>query len=286
MPNQVAVIKGLEREDLFTVVFDQVPTDTAQYADILLPSSTFLEQEELKKSYGSYVFQYYSPVIDSCGESKSNPEVFAMLGRAMGWSDHAFQETTEDYLRRAAGAVRGLGRTITLEELREKRLLFFDFPGPNPVQFETSFPWTQDGKINLAPATLGERPYEFIEDKDILTFPLALISPATNKTISSSLAEYTMPVLYVTMNPAEAGARNLTEGSVVRVFNQYGEVHVVLQIRPEVRPGVVVIPKGAWRKASRNGFTSNALSPDTLGTAGGACFNDARVEVERLSAGF
>ncbi len=282
MPHQNAVLKGLAREDLFTVVFDQIMTDTAMYADVLLPAVTFLEQEEIKKSYGGFVLQYLSPVISACGEAKPNEEVFAMLGRGMGWTDKAFLETTEDYLRRAAGAIRGLGKDITLEELREKRLLFYNFPGPNPIQFKTAFPWTTDSKIDLAPSTLGDRPYEYIEDSDDSRYPLALISPASNKTISSSMGEYNLPELFADLHPQEASSRNLKNGMSVRVFNEYGEVHCKLRIRSELRPGVVSIPKGAWRKSSLNGLTSNALSPDTLGTAGGACFNDARVEIAAL----
>ncbi len=280
VPNQNAVLKGLEREDLFTVVFDQILTDTARYADVLLPAVTFLEQEEIKKSYGSYVLQYLSPVIERCGEAKPNEEVFALLGRGMGWADRAFQDTTEDYLRKVAGALRMPGTTVTIEELREKRVIPFDFPGRNPIQFKTSFPWTHDGKINLAPSSLGDKPYEFIEDDN--HYPLALISPASNKTISSSMAEYTLPELYALMNPQDATARSLADGATVRVFNDLGEVHCKLRVSAGIRAGVVAIPKGAWRKSSRNGLTATALAPDTLGTAGGACFNDSRVEVAAL----
>lgn len=281
-PNQNAVLQGLMRDDLFTVVFEQVMTDTALLADILLPAVTFLEQEELKKSYGAYVFQYLAPVIERIGESRPNEEVFAMLGRAMGWNDQAFQETTDDYLRRAAGAVKGLGRSLSLERLRTERLMQFDFPGPHPVQFQTVFPRTEDGKVNFAPAILGSSPYELLKDQNDPAYPLALISPATNKTISSTLGEYNFPELHVVMNSLDAGARGLQDGAFVRVYNNYGEVHCRLKIQDRVSAGVVVIPKGAWRRSSRNGKTATALAPDTLGTAGGACFNDARVEVSPL----
>lgn len=281
-PNQNAVLNGLMREDLFTVVFEQVMTDTALFADILLPAVTFLEQEEIKKAYGSYVLQYISPVIDRVGESRPNEEVFAMLGRAMGWNDQAFQETTEDYLRRVAGSIKGLGRSVDLEHLRSKRLMQFDFPGTYPVQFQTVFPRTEDRKVNFAPAVLGSSPYELVTDQDDPAYPLALISPATNKTISSSLGEYNFHELHVVMNSLDARARGLQDGAIVRVHNNYGEVHCKLKIQDKVSAGVVVIPKGAWRRSSRNGKTATALAPDTLGTAGGACFNDARVEVSAL----
>ena len=280
VPNQNAILKGLMREDLFTVVFDQIMTDSAKYADILLPAVTFLEQEEIKKSYGGFLLQYLAPVIPRCGEAKPNEEVFAMLGRTMGWNDRAFQDTTEDYLRKAADAIRAPGGPISLDQLRENRVVFFDFPGRNPVQFKTSFPWTHNGKINLTPSALGENPYEYIENDG--PYPLTLISPATNKTISSSMGEYNLPELYAIMNPEDANSRGLLDGATIRVYNDLGEVICKLRVRDSIRQGVVSMPKGAWRKSSRNGQTATALAPDTLGTAGGACFNDARVEVSKV----
>ena len=280
VPNQNAILKGLLREDLFTVVFEQVMTDTAKYADIILPAVTFLEQEEIKKSYGAFLLQYLAPVIPRCGEAKPNEEVFAMLGRAMGWNDRAFQDTTEDYLRKAADAIRAPGGPISLDQLRENRVVFFDFPGRNPVLFKTSFPWTENGKINLAPSALGKNPYEYQENNG--TYPLTLISPATNKTISSSMGEYNLPQLYAVMNPEDASSRGLLDGATVRVYNDLGEVICKLKVKDTIRQGVVSMPKGAWRKSSRNGQTATALAPDSLGTAGGACFNDARVEVTSI----
>jgi len=280
VPNQNAILKGLEREDLFTVVFEQIMTDTARYADILLPAVTFLEQQEIKKSYGGYVLQYLAPVINPCGESKPNEEVFAMLGRTMGWKEAAFHDTTEDYLRRAADAIRAPGGPFTIEQLKEKRAVPLDFPGSTPIQFGTTFPWTQDGKINLTPSALGDEPYKFLPNRN--HYPLILISPSTSKMISSTMGEYNMPELFATMNPADAAARTLADGMMVRVHNELGEVHCKLKVRDSIRPGVVAIPKGAWRKSSRNGQTATALAPDTLGTAGGACFNDSRVEVAAL----
>lgn len=282
VPNQNAVLKGLEREDLFTVVFEQVMTDTAVYADIILPAVTFLEQEEIKKAYGSYALQYLGPVIDPCGEAKSNEEVFAMLGRSMGWNDEAFQTTTEGYMKRVAEALGGFGRKITLDELRENKILFYDFPGKYPVQFENVFPWTQDRKIHLAPDALGSHSYELQNDESNGNYPFALISPSISKLISSTMGEYNYRELFVSVSPEDAQSRKLKTGDAVRVFNQYGEVHCKLRIDDSIRSGVAMMPKGAWRKSSLNGLTATALAPDTLGTAGGACFNDARVEIAAL----
>jgi anaerobic selenocysteine-containing dehydrogenase len=282
-PNQNAVLAGLQREDLFTVVFEQVMTDTATFADVLLPAVTFLEQKEIKKAYGSYALQYFEPVIPALGEAKPNEEVFAMLGRAMGWNEAVFALRTEDLLPRAAQAVRGMGKELSWPELQKNKIAFFDFPGERPIQFQTVFPRTTDGKAHLAPENLRERAYEYLDGVDNdPEYPLALISPATGKSINSTMAEYNLPELYLVMNPIDAAGRKLQRGDAVKVRNRYGEVHCHLKISAEIRTGVVLMPKGAWRKSSLNGKTSNALSPDTVSAIGAACFNDARVEVTRL----
>lgn len=282
-PHQNAVLAGLQREDLFTVVFEQVMTDTAAYADVLLPAVTFLEQREIKKAYGSFALQYYDAVIPVRGEAKPNEEVFALLGRAMGWKDAVFALRTEDLLPRVTQAVRGMGAKLSWEDLQKNKIAFFDFPGAAPVQFQTVFPNTPDRKIHLAPKNLREHAYEYLDGVDNDSrYPLALISPATDKSINSMMAEYNLPELYLIMNPLDATARKLQHGETIKVRNGYGEVHCRLQVSVEIRAGVVLMPKGAWRKSSLNGKTSNALSPDTISAIGAACFNDARVEVESL----
>lgn len=281
MPNQNAVIQGFQREDLFTVVFEQVMTDTAVFADIVLPAVTFLEQKEIKKAYGSFALQYLEPVIAPLGEAKPNEEVFAWLGRAMGWEDRAFHEDTEAYLRRAVESVGNI-KNLNFAKLKKEKIAFFDFPGETPIQFVTSFPWTSDGKAHLSPSVLGENPFGYLENEN-QDFPLTLISPATGKLISSSFGEFNLPELFLTMHSADARPRVIQSGDTVRVFNQYGEVRCRVKVSDSICPGVVSMPKGAWRKASMNGQTATALAPDTVSfVGGGACFNDARVEVVRL----
>jgi anaerobic selenocysteine-containing dehydrogenase len=147
------------------------------------------------------------------------------------------------------------------------------------VQFGTVFPLTPDGKVHLAPATLGARGFRY-EPVTSSEFPLALISPANNKMVSSSLGEFNYPELRVTLHPDDAAVRQIREGDRVRVFNERGEVRCRAQLSAKLRPGVVSMPKGAWRKSSPNGQTSTALCPATVQeVGGGACFNDARVEV-------
>jgi anaerobic selenocysteine-containing dehydrogenase len=286
VPDQNRIVKGLERPDLFTVVFDQVMTDTALYADIVLPATTFLEHTELSTSYGTYAVMLAEPVIDPVGESKPNEEVFGLIMAGMGIEDRA--PRGEDLVKAALAAMEGpIAATgangdggARLERLRRERILRFDFPGPRPVQFKTAFPKTPDRKADLWPAALGADPYRVLDDPVDARHPLALISPATDKTISSSLGEYNHHDVRLEMHPDDAAARSLGDGQEVRVHNGLGEVRVRLRINAGVRPGVVFLPKGIWNRHTKNGRVGTALVPDDVSAvSGGACFNDARVEV-------
>ena len=282
VPDQNAVLQGLAREDLFTVVHEQVMTDTAKYADVVLPAPTFLEQREIKKAYGSYVVGGVQPAIPVRGEAKPNEEVFAALGRALGWRDQPFSWDTSTCMRKVAEALTLAGRPADAALFEAGESQSFDFPGPAPVQFQTVFPQTPDGKIHLTPAALGAKPFRY-QPVAHEKFPLALVSSATSKMITSTLGEFNYPELRVTLNPQDAAARSIAEGDAVRVFNQLGEVVCRADLSDRLREGVVVIPKGAWRKSSRNGRTATALCPATISqVGGGACYNDARVEVEKI----
>lgn len=280
-PDQNTVLRGLAREDLFTVVFEQVMTDSARYADILLPAVTFLEQREIRRSYGSYVVGGVQPVIPPQGEAKPNEEVFAALGRAMGWEHAPFFWSTDIYRQKVAAALQLDRQAGDPSLFAAGKTQGYDFPGPTPIQFQTTFPRTPDRKIHLTPAALGKSPFHYQPVKKD-GFPLALVSPSNNKMISSSLGEFNYPELWLTIHPADATARQIADGDTVRVFNELGEVVCRAQVSARIREGVVSLPKGAWRKSSLNGLTATALCPaDVNVVGGGACFNDARVEVER-----
>ena len=284
VPDHNRVVAGLRREDLFTVVHEQVMTDTVMFADIVLPATTFLEHRELTKSYGAYAVQFAEPVVAPLGESKPNAEVFQLLGRAMGWNDGLFAEDAETLLGRAVGSIKGsLQSSFGVQTLKEKRFVQFDFPGALPIQFVTVFPNTPDRKIRLYPATLGPEPFRYLEDEDAQGYPLALISPATGRSISSTMGEFNLLDIKLELNPEDAAARRLSEGDTVRVFNPLGEVHCRLKLDPRLKRGVASLAKGIWRRATLNGSVGNALVPDSVTpVSGGACFNDARVQVERL----
>ena len=281
VPDQNRIVQGLKREDLFTVVFDAVVTDTALYADVVLPATTFLEHDELAHSYGSYTVHYAPGVIAPVGEGRPNPAVFRDLARAAGVAD-AFFEGGEAALRaRALGSVRTpLAGGADLERLERERIVPVDFAGPGPVQFVNAFPFTADRRMRLAPPELGPNLYAYREAAADVRFPLALISPATDRTVNSMLGELKTDEAELHLHPDDARPRGIASGVGVRVFNALGEVRCRAHLSERIRPGVVSLPKGAWRRSFRSGTSATALVADDLSEiGGGACFNDARVEV-------
>jgi anaerobic selenocysteine-containing dehydrogenase len=273
------VLEGLKREDLFTVVYEQVVTDTARYADVLLPATTFLENYDIAKGYGPISLQLVRPVIEPLGEARPNVEVFSELASRLGVGE---AELESDTLFRVAG----LMPPHLASELLETGSATPPFDGA-PVQFVDVFPLTPDRKVDLFPDALHAGApaglYGFQPDPGTDRFPLALISPASEKTISSTLGELRQRAAVLQMNPADAQARGLAPDDPVRVFNDLGEVQCPVALNKDMRPGTVSLPKGLWRRSTYNGSTSNALVPDTLtDLGGGACFNDARVQVALL----
>jgi anaerobic selenocysteine-containing dehydrogenase len=283
MPNQKAVLRGLERDDLFTVVFEQVMTDTALYADLVLPNTTFLEGYDFAKAYGPLNIELARPVIDAVGEARSNADVF---GELCGRLDLLRDDEPGGELDLLVTVLDQLPGTIG-SDLRAGERPVPPF-GTAPVQFVDVFPNTPDRKVHLFDEALDadapEGLYAYREEPADARHPLALISPASDRTISSTLGELPRPDARLHMSHADAQARGLADGELVRVFNDRGEVQCPLHVAPGIRPGTVSLPKGLWRRSTHNGFTANVLAPDTLtDLGGGACFNDTRVEVASLA---
>jgi len=283
VPDQRRVIKGLEREDLFTVVFEQVMTDTALYADLLLPNTTFLEAYDFAKGYGPISLDLGRPVIDAVGEARPNADVFGDLCTRLGLLKQGEPSGELDLM---VTVLKSLDEPIS-RDLAEGTM-----PSPScglaPVQFVDVFPNTPDKKVNLFPAALDPSTpiglYRYQPDPQTERYPLALISPASERTISSTLGELPRPDVKLLMHPDDARMRGLEDNDVVRIFNELGEVHCPLTVAPAIRPGTVSLPKGIWRRSTRNNVTGTALVPDTLTDLGdGACFNDARVQVASLA---
>jgi anaerobic selenocysteine-containing dehydrogenase len=281
-PNQRAILAGLERDDLFTVVYDQVMTDTARYADVILPATTFLEGYDIARAYGPIGLRLGKPVIEPVGESRSNAEVFGELTALLGVQEAGDPvgelEEMLDVFSKLPGTVG--------DELREHGAAIPPYDG-RPVQFGNVFPRTVGQKVDLfrsdldaaAPAGL----YGYQPDPRTDAYPLALISPASERSVTSTLAELSRPEVRLQMHPDDAQSRGLEDGDAVRVFNELGEVRCNVQVGTWIRSGTVSLPKGLWRKHTANGYTATVLAPDTLtDLGGGACFNDARVQVEAI----
>jgi anaerobic selenocysteine-containing dehydrogenase len=282
VPDQRRIINGLERENLFTVVFDQVMTDTALYADLILPNTTFLEGYDFAKGYGPISLDLGRPVIDAVGESRTNADVFGELCARLGLLKEGEPSGELDLMVSMLNHLpEPIGREIGDGAMATPPC------GPAPVQFVDVFPNTPDKRVNLFPSALESSApmglYRFQPDPETSQYPLALISPASERTISSTLGELPRPDVKLLMHPDDAKARGLEENDVVRIFNDLGEVHCSLTVAPSIRPGTVSLPKGIWRRSTRNNTTGTALVPDTLTDIGaGACFNDARVQVASL----
>ena len=283
IPDQRRVMLGLERNDLFTVVFDQVMTDTAVYADVILPATTFLEGYDFAKAYGPISMELVRPVIDVVGESRSNADVFGELCGRLDLLQEGEPGGELDLLVNVLDALPGtIGADL--------RAGGHPLPscGAAPIQFVDVFPNTPDRKIDLFPAALEATApiglYRFQPDPATDRYPLTLISPASDRTITSTLGELPRTDAELTMHPADAEARGLAEGDLVRIFNELGEVQCGLTTTASIRPGTVSLPKGLWRRSTRNAATATTLVPDTLtDLGGGACFNDARVQVASLA---
>lgn len=262
LPDQSAVVRQLSRPDRFLVVHEQVWTDTAAIADVVLPATTFLEHRELSNAYGTYMLQWSEPAIRPVGEARSNHEVFQDLGRRLGVVD----PLTEDEL--AAKVLATIPQAPSLEEMKERRVLHMNAP----VQFLNATPGPN--RVQFTPVPVHRPPPVDAE------YPLILMSPATQAAISSTMYEDEREAR-LGVNPDDAKARGLSDGAVVRVWNSLGEVLVPMEVDGTIRPGVVVLPKGIWRHATRNGWTSNALIPSHVDEyGGGACYYDARVDIE------
>lgn len=280
LPDQERVRRGLEREDLFSVVFDAVRTDTAELADVILPATTFFEHSDLAKSYGTAVLMDVRPVVAPHGEARANHEVFCDLAERMGLLGAADRPDEAELRRRILEPLAADGVDVASLD----RDGWLQAPaGRRAVPFDDVFPNTPDRKVQLMPEAFGpaDEAYTYRTDPATDRFPLALISPAVARTTSSTFAQLSADEVPLEMHPDDAAERGLSEGQAIRVFNELGSVECALALKPELPSGVVELPKGLWARHTANGRSSNALCPDHSSDLGdGACFNDARVQVE------
>ncbi len=248
VPDQHRIVRGLQREDLFTVVFEQVMTDTALFADVVLPATTFLEDYDFARAYGPISLDLARPVIEPVGESRSNADVFGDLCRRLNLLTDDDASGELDMMVQVFDNMPG---TIG-DDLRRGVRPAPAF-GTRPVQFVDVFPNTPDRRVDLCPADLDDAApvglYGYQPDPATEQYPLALISPSSERTISSTLGELPRADVKLLMHPDDAAARGLENNDAVRIFNDLGEVHCTLRVLPTIRQGTVSLPKGLWRRA-------------------------------------
>jgi anaerobic selenocysteine-containing dehydrogenase len=284
-PDNTRVMRGLAREDLFTVVLEHFLTDTARYADVVLPATTQLEHVDLVPSWGHTYITYNHAAIAPVGESLPNTEIFRRIARAMGFEDPAFDATDEELARAAVEGARWPLQDVDFERLRELGWTEAELPDDFRPFANGGF-GTPSGRLRLWSSDLppGFEPPPGDDE------PLALMTAksahhflnSTYANLPRHLAGEGEPML--DLHPDDAAARGIDDGDVVRVRNARGEVVARARIGDVVGPGVVALPSGWWASRSPGGASANALTSEELtDRGGGAIIHSARVEVERVT---
>lgn len=289
-PNQNLVTRGMQRDDLFTVVLEHFQNDTADYADILLPATTFLEHTDLYRSYGHHFVQLARPVLPAPGETKSNVEVFRLLAERMGFDDACFRDSEDDMLQTLLGSGHPFLDGITLERLdREHSVrLNVSAPGEPFLPFAKGGFGTASGKCEFGAEALAyEPPSESRLGNGRLRerFPLELISSKNDDSMNSTFgyrAGVDAQTSILALHHDDAAPRGIENGDRVRVFNERGSIVLAAEVNGGVRQGVVRAPSVRWGKRSPEKRNANALTSDRLTDIGaGPVFYSCLVQVEK-----
>jgi len=270
-------------------VMDHFQTDTADYADLLLPATTQLEHHDVHKSYGHLYVLANNPAIAPVGESLPNSEVFRRLAARLGFEESCFRDSDEDICRTAL-------KGIDWDRLKQAGWQKLDVPERFAPFARGGFP-TPSGKCEFHSAALekqGIDPLPFynppaeVDNRELeKRYPLAFISPPARNFLNSSFANIARfreleREPHLDLHPKDAAARGIADGDMVRVFNDRGSQRLRARVNGKPRPGVVVAPSVWWKKYAPDGRNANNLtSQRTSDLGGGATFYDCRVQVER-----
>ncbi len=296
-PNQSAVLAGLAREDLFTVVLEHFQTDTADYADYLLPATTQLEHWDILKPYGHYFLALNRPAIAPLGESLPNSEIFRRLAQALGFHDPAFLQDDVSILQEfLANQSHPDFASVSWEALLERGFVRLNLPQPFRPFAEGGFP-TPSGKCEFFSQRMADDGYDPLpswtppghwteseEEGDLL-----LISPPAHSFLNTTFANLERfrrregePRLWI--HPEDAGPRGIRDGEPVTVSNPRGQVILTAQVTERITPGVVLAPTIWWLKFSPDGRNINQVTAQTEADMGAAgTFYDVRVWVKALT---
>ena len=287
VPDQNRIVEGLEREDLFTVVIEQVMTDTARYADLVLPATTQIEHLDLGIAWGHLYLSLNQPAIDPVGESLPNTEIFRRLAAAMGLHDPALCEDDETLIRHLLDSDHPWLHGITYEHLTAQTWARLNVPAGTRPYLDTT-PETDDGRLHLGPLA-HEHGNESPDGDQALAerFPLVLMTRKQHvKFLNANYGAFPEhfpaegePLLQI--HPDDAAGRGISEGDRVDVFNDRGRLTLTVEITDEVLAGVVGVPFGWLHRHTPQGRAVNALTnpatPDD--DLGSAAFHDTLVEI-------
>ncbi|HTQ76757.1 MAG TPA: molybdopterin oxidoreductase family protein, partial [Burkholderiales bacterium] len=299
-PDSAKVIAGFRREDLFCVVMDSFLTDTADYADLVLPATTQLEHYDIHKAYGHLYVLANNPAIAPVGESLPNSEVFRRLAARLGFDEPCFRDTDEDIARQAIGSGHANLAGMDWETLKREGWKRLSLPKKFAPFARGGF-HTPSGKCELYSASLeaqGLDPLPFFNPPAespssnpelARKYPLNFISPPARNFLNSSFANLPRfraaegePSLE--LNAADAAPRGIADGDRVRVYNDRGSFTLRARVNGKPRPGVVVAPSVWWKKFARDGRNANDVTSQRIADLGNAAtFYDCLVEVERLA---
>ena len=317
---QAKLEQGLEREDLFTVVSEHFLTDTARYADIVLPATTQLEQKDIMFSWGHLYLSYNNPAIEPLGEAVSNTELFRRLAKAMGVEDPSFYRTDDEIIEASLDWTNPVLQGITLEDVKAKGYARLTVPSaddwaphregnfPTPTGkcefkstitgggnfvvplFRQGYNGDQDGTpVDALPHYIP--PNENPQTTPALAkrYPLSLITPKSHAFLNSNYGNLPAQTAQageeqsVFLHPEDAEQRGIVAGAPIRVFNDRGAFEAFASISPDVMPGVVMAPSGYWHRSNRKGATVHALTPPAYADLGRApTFSDVLVQVGKL----
>ena len=296
-PDSNQVLKGFARDDLFMVVHDVFITDTARYADIVLPATTSPEHDDINRSYGHYDLVLNRRAIDPVGESLPNTELFRRLAKKMALTDPCFDETDESMIQHAFDWSHKTLAGQSFATLERDGVLRLNYPKKDGfiAPFVEGGFGTPSGKCEFYSEALAKRGFDPLptyipphegEASDLFTeFPLALNTPPARNFMNSTFAnieELAKPhgAPTVQLNPLDAAARKVIEGQKVRVFNSRGAMKLAACVTSDTRPGVATILWGHWRNhPGAEGFVNDLTSQALTDLGGGATFYDCRVEV-------
>lgn len=282
-PDQGRLLKALESEDLFTIVADLFMTDSARYADYVLPAASFLEFDDLVGSYFHLTLGPQSKAAEPMGEALPNQDIFRNLARAMGLTEPALFEDDASILSHLLKA-----HDLTFDELKAKGNVY---PSTDPVILwaDQAYP-TPSGKIEIASAAAAADGHPRTPQPDPLARPsdgsLRLLTPADEWHMNSSYDNE--PRIFersteetLTLNPLDAQSRNLFEGATARVWNDAGELSMRITVSDKTPPGVGWAPKGRWPGKSASGLNVNALNPGLRSDMGDStALHGVEVQVE------